>query len=151
MSSTGLSVSEMAGRQVVPYERMFGVLAQTHVEDPRWDRWHIGGAGLRSTVPNLVQFLIAHKNGGRAHNDGRGSSYRLLQPETVAFPHRQVVQGGGDLMMVGTGMGWSHHTNEVREMWGKMIDLRGMEGHRGAESGYRASMFLVEGNEGSYG
>jgi hypothetical protein len=54
-------------------------------------------------------------------------------------------------MMAGTGMGWSHYTDKPREMWGKMIDLRGMQGHGGAEYGYRASMFFVEGDEGNYG
>jgi CubicO group peptidase (beta-lactamase class C family) len=145
MSSTGLSVFEMPSRQAVPHERLYGVLAQTNSEGPQWDRRRIGGGGLRSTVPDIAQFLIAHMN------DGQSNGYQLLLPETVALMHRQVVHGGGDFMMAGTGMGWSHYTDKPREMWVKMIDLRGMQGHGGAEYGYRASMFFVKDTKGSYG
>jgi CubicO group peptidase (beta-lactamase class C family) len=145
MSSTGLRIAEMPGRQAVPYERLYGVLAQAHVQSPWEDGRRIGGGGLRSTVPDLARFLIAHMN------EGKSNGHQLLQPETMALMHRQVVQGGGDFMMTGTGMGWAHYADKPREMWGKMIDLRGMQGHGGADYGYRASMFLVEGDGGTYG
>jgi hypothetical protein len=32
-----------------------------------------------------------------------------------------------------------------------MIDLRGMQGHGGADFGYRASMFMVDSDAGAYG
>lgn len=145
MSSTGLSVTELPDRQAVAYERMFGVLAQTNVEIPLWDRRRIGGGGVRSTVPDLAQFLIAHMNGGES------SGHQLLQPETVELMHSLAVRGGGDFMMVGTGMGWSLYDDKPREMWGKMINTRGMQGHGGAADGYRASMFFVKENDGAYG
>ncbi|MFC2046641.1 hypothetical protein ACFLTC_03870, partial [Chloroflexota bacterium] len=50
-----------------------------------------------------------------------------------------------------TGMGWSLFVDQPREMWGKMIDLRGMQGHGGADYGYRASMYFVEEDDGAYG
>jgi CubicO group peptidase (beta-lactamase class C family) len=145
MASTGGSVSEMPDKQAVPYERMYGVLAQTNVGTPLWDRRRIGGGGLRTTVPDLAQFLIAHMNSGQSNG------FQLLLPETVALMHSQAVSDGGDFMMAGSGMGWSLYAEEPREMWGKMIELRGMQGHGGAEVGYRASMFFVEETGGAYG
>ena len=145
MNSTGRSVTESPGIQAVPHERMYGVLAQTNVEIPLSDRRRLGGGGMRTTVPDLAQFLIAHMSGGQS------GDFQLLQPETVALMHSQAVRGGGDFMMAGTGMGWSLFTDEPREMWGEMMDLRGMQGHGGADYGYRASMFMVEGDDGAYG
>jgi CubicO group peptidase (beta-lactamase class C family) len=145
MTSTGGSVSESPEDQAIPYERMYGVLAQTNVEIPIPDRKRIGGGGMWTTVPDLAKFLIAHMN------DGQSGGYQLLQPETVALMHSPVVRGGGDFMMSGGGMGWSIFTREPREMWGKTIDLHGMQGHGGADYGYRASMFMVDGDNGAYG
>jgi CubicO group peptidase (beta-lactamase class C family) len=145
MTRTGGSVSESPEIQAVPFERMYGVLMQTNVEIPQSDRRRLGGGGMRTTVPDLAQFLIAHMNAGQS--DG----FQLLKPETVALMHSPVVRGGGDFMMSGSGMGWSVFTEEPREMWGKMIDLHGMQGHGGADYGYRASMFMVEGDGGAYG
>jgi CubicO group peptidase (beta-lactamase class C family) len=145
MTSSGASVTELPENQAIPYERMYGVLAQTNVEIPLSDRRRVGGGGMRTTVPDLAQFLIAHMNAGQS------GGFQLLRPETVALMHSQAVRGGGDFMMAGSGMGWSLFTDVPREMWGKMIDLRGMQGHGGADYGYRASMFMIDGDDGAYG
>lgn len=145
MTSSGRSVTESPENQAIPYERMYGVLARTNVEIPLSDRMRIGGGGMRTTLPDLARFLIAHMNGGRS------VGFQLLQPETVALMHSQAVEGGGDFMMAGTGMGWSLYADEPREMWGKVIDLRAMQGHGGADYGYRASMFMVDSDDGAYG
>jgi hypothetical protein len=54
MVSTGSTVTESPEKQVVPYERMYGVLAQTNVETSLSDRRRIGGGGMRTTVPDLT-------------------------------------------------------------------------------------------------
>lgn len=84
-------------------------------------------------------------------NDGCNGGCLLLRPETVALRHRPAIGGGGDFLMAGSGLDWPIFTEEPHEMWGKTMDLYGMQGHGGANYGYRASLFMLERDSGAYG
>ncbi|MDH5440257.1 MAG: beta-lactamase family protein [Candidatus Bathyarchaeota archaeon] len=141
MTSTGFSVSDSPGKQAIPYERVFGVLSKTNVELPLYDRHRIGGGGMRSTVPDLAQFLIAHMNQGQT----RG--FQLLKPETVELMHKQTVSFSDQSLMVGYGLGWFHLSNETY----KHHYFHGAQGHGGDNWGFTCQMWFVEKERGAYG
>lgn len=96
----------------------------------------VGNGGVRSSVPDLSKFLIAHMNGGRAPN-----GYQLLQPETVEMMHQISVPQTGSINLIpmdGYGMGWT-------------IAADGIEGHIGGASGYEAEMLSKETTQGKVG
>jgi CubicO group peptidase (beta-lactamase class C family) len=96
----------------------------------------VGNGGVRSTVPDLSKFLIAHMNGGRAPN-----GYQLLQPETVEMMHEIAVPVEGSINLIpmrGYGLGWT-------------IAEDGLQGHIGGASGYEAEMLYKETPQGKVG
>jgi len=96
----------------------------------------VGSGGVRTSVPDLSKFMIAHMNGGRAPN-----GYQLLQPETVEMMHEIAVPVEGSINLipiVGYGLGWT-------------ICEDGIQGHIGGASGYEAEMLYKETSQGSYG
>jgi CubicO group peptidase (beta-lactamase class C family) len=96
----------------------------------------IGSGGLRTTVPDLAQFMIAHMNGGAAPN-----GYAVLQPETVAMMHTLAVPVDGSINlipMVGYGMGWT-------------LAEGGIQGHIGGAFGSEAEMLYKETPQGKVG
>ena len=95
-----------------------------------------GNQGLRTTVPDLAQFLIAHMNDGRAPN-----GLQLLEPETVEMMHRSAGAWEGvvnSFQLVGQGMGWS-------------LCEGGIEGHVGAQLGFNGTMMLKHTEHGTVG
>jgi CubicO group peptidase (beta-lactamase class C family) len=96
----------------------------------------VGNGGVRTSVPDLSKFMIAHMNGGRAPN-----GFQLLQPETVEMMHEIAVPHEGSINlipMVGYGLGWT-------------IAEDGIQGHIGGASGYEAEMLYTESSQGNYG
>jgi CubicO group peptidase (beta-lactamase class C family) len=96
----------------------------------------VGSGGLRTSVPDLSKFMIAHMNDGLAPN-----GYQLLQSETVEMMHQLSVPVGGSINMIpmlGYGMGWT-------------ICEDGIEGHIGGASGYEAEMLIKESPQGKVG
>jgi CubicO group peptidase (beta-lactamase class C family) len=96
----------------------------------------VGGGGLRTTVPDLAKFMIAHMNEGRAPN-----GYQLLQPETVAMMHQITSPVGGSINLIpmeGYGMGWT-------------LAADGLQGHIGGGFGYEAEMLYQVTRSGTIG
>ncbi len=96
----------------------------------------VGGGGLRTTVPDLAKFMIAHMNGGRAPN-----GYQLLQTETVEMMHEIAAPHTGSINMIpmqGYGMGWT-------------LAEDGIQGHIGGGFGYEAEMLYQETRSGPTG
>jgi len=96
---------------------------------------------MRSTVPDLAQFLIAHMNQGQT----RG--FQLLKPETVELMHKQTVSFSDQSLMVGYGLGWFHLSNETY----KHHYFHGAQGHGGDNWGFTCQMWFVEKERGAYG
>jgi CubicO group peptidase (beta-lactamase class C family) len=141
MTSTGFSVSDFPESQAVPYERVYGVLSKTLVKLPLYDRILIGGGGMRSTVSDLTNFLIAHMN------DGKIEGLQLLKPESIELMHRKAVSFSPQSPILGYGYGWIHNNeNPVN-----FIDMRGSQGHGGEYLGYMSAMWFVEEEQGGYG
>jgi CubicO group peptidase (beta-lactamase class C family) len=96
----------------------------------------VGNGGVRTSVPDLSKFMIAHMNGGRAPN-----GYQLLQPETVEMMHEIAVPTTGSINLIpmrGYGMGWT-------------IAEDGIQGHIGGASGYEAEMLYKDTPQGKVG
>ena len=96
---------------------------------------------MRSTVPDLAQFLIAHMNQGQING------FQLLKPETVELMHKQTVSFPPGSLMVGYGLGWFHLSNETY----KHHYLHGAQGHGGDNWGFTCQMWFVEKERGAYG
>jgi hypothetical protein len=141
MTSTGFSVSNSPDKQAIPHERVFGVLSKTNVELPLYDSNLIRGGGMRSTVPDLAQFLIAHMNQGQING------FQLLKPETVELMHEPTVSFPPQSIWVGYGLGWIHLNNVTY----KHHYFHGAQGHGGANWGFSCHMWFVEKTEGAYG
>jgi CubicO group peptidase (beta-lactamase class C family) len=141
MTSTGFSVSNSPDKQAIPHERVFGVLSKTNVELPLYDSNRIGGGGMRSTVPDLAQFLIAHMNQGQING------FQLLKPETVELMHEPTVSFPPQSLWVGYGLGWIHLSNVTYQYH----YFHGAQGHGGANWGFSCHMWFVEKTEGAYG
>jgi CubicO group peptidase (beta-lactamase class C family) len=96
----------------------------------------IDSGGLRSTVPDLAKFMIAHMNQGVAPN-----GYAILQPETVEMMHAKVASQDGSINMIpltGYGMGWT-------------LAEDGIQGHIGGAFGSEAEMLYQDTPQGKYG
>ena len=95
-----------------------------------------GAGGLRTTVLDLAQFMIAHVNQGRAPN-----GFQLLQPETVETMHQSAGAAQGNINsfgLVGQGMGWT-------------VCQDGVEGHVGGQLGFGAAMVFKRTDQGTCG
>jgi CubicO group peptidase (beta-lactamase class C family) len=141
MTSTGFSIQDFPERQAVPNERVFGVLSKTLEELPLYDRILIGGGGMRSTVPDLARFMIAHMN------DGMIDGLQILKQGSVELIHRKEVTFPPISPAVGYGYGWIHHNEDPVNF----IDMRGSQGHGGEYLGYMSAMWFVEEEQGGYG
>jgi CubicO group peptidase (beta-lactamase class C family) len=153
MTHSGYNVSELKDYHALPYERIESdylvmdgekvPILENHknlvennlLELPLYE--HAPGAGgLRTTVPDLAQFLIAHMNQGLAPN-----GFRLLQPDTVEMMHQSAGSIGGSInsfTLVGQGMGWS-------------LCQDGMEGHVGGQLGFGGTMIFKRTEQGTFG
>ncbi len=139
MTRTGFRAAEFAPNHAIPYERIFGILSKTNLELPLYELTCEGGTGIRTTLPDLAQFLLAHMN------DGRVNGFQLLQPETVELMHQPAVSltGGWE----GYGFGWILRSKEP----GKYHDMKGSQGHGGSDPGFISHMWMVERDPGAYG
>jgi CubicO group peptidase (beta-lactamase class C family) len=153
MSHSGYSVSGLAQFHAPPYERIetdyllmdgekvpiregYVELVENNLLELPLYEWAPGAGGLRTTVLDLAQFMIAHMYQGLAPN-----GFQLLQPETVEMMHQ--VAGSKDGIMnsfnlVGQGMGWTLCEDEV-------------EGHVGGQLGFTATMVFKRTDRGTAG
>jgi CubicO group peptidase (beta-lactamase class C family) len=153
MDHSGYSASELAQFHALPYERIetdyflmdgqkvpireehVDLVQNNLVQIPLYE-WAPGAGGLRTTVPDLAQFMIAHMNRGLAPN-----GHQLLQPATVEMMHQ--VAGSSDgivhsFNLVGQGMGWS-------------LCEDGVEGHTGDQLGFNGEMVFKRTDQGTFG
>ncbi|KYK28417.1 MAG: hypothetical protein AYK19_05620 [Theionarchaea archaeon DG-70-1] len=142
MTQTGVHATDCGPDNAIPHERVYALLSKTNVELPVYDRAYTGAGGIRTTVPDLAQFLIAHMNHGQ-HPNG----YQLLTPESVELMHEQAVYVFNRFSMVGYGMGWKHQSTDPDQYF----YLHGSQGHDGGTEGYTCHMWMVETETGSYG
>jgi CubicO group peptidase (beta-lactamase class C family) len=148
MTSTVFSIHEHPERQAVPWERMYGVLSKTMVELPLYGRTMFGAGGIRSTVKDLSQFMIAHMN------NGANGNVQLLQPETAELMQSiqvEVTPGQGDAFQVAEGLGLSILTDETWRYWNHEYNMHGATGHGGSNPGSTSAMWFMEDENGSYG
>jgi CubicO group peptidase (beta-lactamase class C family) len=132
MISTGFNYTDFVGRNAIPYEEGDTGI----IEGPLYNNYGIGDGGLRSTVPDLAKFLIAHMNYGTYNNS------QILQPQTVdlmqtiQFPLSGHELGG--YTYSGQGLGWGIYTENTI-------------GHGGATAGYLANIAFKTVSKGKYG
>ncbi len=140
MTNSGFDVSDL-DKQALPHERLAGVFSKTIIELPLYDRHRIGGGGIRSTVPDLARFMIAHMN------EGKFNDVQLLEPGTVELMHELTVSLSEESPLPGFGLGWILLGDTPTEL----LDMRGAQGHGGEKWGYQSSMWFVQEAEGGYG
>ena len=132
MTSTGFDYTDFVGGNAIPHE-----LGETElITGPIYNNYNFGGGGLRSTVPNLANFLIMHMNEGRYNNK------QLLLPQTVNLMQTaQLSMSGhelGGFRYVGYGLGWPLYADSKI-------------GHGGATPGYLAQIAFKTVDNGKFG
>jgi CubicO group peptidase (beta-lactamase class C family) len=153
MAHSGYSVSDLIEYHALPYERIEGdyllmggekvpipedsreLVVSNLLELPLYE-YTPGAGGLRTTVPDLAQFMIAHANKGLAPN-----GFQILQPETVEVMHQSAGPQQGfmnSFSFVGQGMGWS-------------LCEDGIEGHCGGQLGFGGTMVFKRTDQGTVG
>jgi CubicO group peptidase (beta-lactamase class C family) len=132
MDSTGFNYTDFTGRNALPHEQADSQL----IQGPLYDFYNVGGGALRSTVPDLAKFLIAHMNQGNYNNT------QILLPQTVIeMQTSQIPMFGTDLggfSFVGYGLGWPLYSGDII-------------GHGGATPGYLAQISFKTVSNGKYG
>jgi CubicO group peptidase (beta-lactamase class C family) len=121
MIDAGYWGADFPGHHAFPHERLANGTICTL---PIFDAWDFGAGPLRSSVPSLARFLIAHMN------DGTSDAFQLLEPATTALMHTPVLGGYG--------LGW-------------FCDGIGTQGHGGVDIGYMAEMRFRVNDHGPYG
>jgi CubicO group peptidase (beta-lactamase class C family) len=153
MAHSGYTVSELIEYHALPHERVEGdyllmdgqkvpirdgykeLVENNLLELPLYEH-RPGAGGLRTTVPDLAQFMIAHMNQGLAPN-----GFQLLQPETIEMMHQVAGSSGGNINsfnLLGQGMGWS-------------LCEDGVEGHVGGQLGFGGTMVFKQTDQGAAG
>ena len=132
MTSTGYDYADFTGRNAVPYE----LRDNENFAYPVYNQYDLGGGGLRSTVPDLGNFLIAHMNQGSYNNA------QILQPQTVDLMQTsQYTMFGhelGGFTYIGHGLGWPLYKDQTI-------------GHGGATPGYLAQIAFQTVGNSKYG
>ncbi|MHA1915692.1 MAG: serine hydrolase domain-containing protein [Promethearchaeota archaeon] len=132
MNSTGFYYQNFTERNAYPHE----LKDEETFKGPLFNSNDIGGGALRSTVPDLANFLIMHMN------QGNYKSSQILQPQTVDL--MQTAQfsmfgnNWGGFTFIGYGLGWPIYADNYI-------------GHSGATVGYIAHMSFKTVSTGKYG
>jgi len=132
MQSTGYDYADFTGRNAIPYEWRDNV----NFGYPLYNQYDLGGGGLRSTVGDLSNFLIAHMNQGQYHNT------LILQPDTVDLMQTSQFSmfghGFGGYSFAGYGLGWPLYKDQII-------------GHGGAAPGYLAEIAFKTVGDSKFG
>ena len=132
MVNTGYDYTDFTGRNAIPYERR----DNENFEFPIYNHYNFGGGALRSTVPDLANFLIAHMNHGRYNNK------QILLPQTVDLMQTANFSNYGtdlgDLSYIGQGLGWYIFDDNII-------------GHSGAIYGFLSQIAIKTVNSDKYG
>ena len=144
MTDTGLYFSDTPETQAIPYLRLFGVLSKTNAELPLYDKV-VGAGGIRSTVPDLAQFMIVNLNNGQIN------STQLIEPQTATLLHSQVVSSTAVANMISTGLGFDKLREGPGQYWGYQYNMHGALGHHGGDFGCNNEWWFVDREQGGYG
>jgi len=133
MTSSGFNYTDYIGRNAIPYE----LRDNQNFAYPIYNQYNYGAGAVRSTVPDLAKFLVAHMN------QGSYDSTQILLPQTVDLMQTanfsmSGVNPFGGLTYVGQGLGWSLYTNNITA-------------HSGAIPGYLAQIAFKTVSNGKYG
>ncbi|MHA2473615.1 MAG: serine hydrolase domain-containing protein [Promethearchaeota archaeon] len=132
MTSTGFNYPDYDGRNAIPYEMVEG----QNFAGPIYNNYDIGGGGLRSTIPDLANFLIAHMNQGEYNNT------HILQPQSINLMQTEQINlfghGFGGYSFEGMGLGWP-------------IYVDNFIAHGGACPGYLTQIAFKTVDNGTYG
>ena len=133
MTSTGYDHNQFFDRNAIPYE----LRNNNNFAYPIYNQYNLGAGGLRSTVSDLGNFLIAHMNQGQYKNK------IILQPDTVDLMqtsqfHMSGHDFGGAYNFIGYGLGWPLYKNQTI-------------GHGGGTPGYLADIAFQTVDNSKYG
>jgi len=126
MTNSGYNYIDFTGKNAIPYERIYG----SNFAIPFYNLSLNGAGSLRSTVPDLAKYMIAHMN------QGEYNGFQLLTPEKIELMHKKHVLIPGS-EPVGYGLGW--------------FITDGIQGHDGATPGFLSSMYMKESEQGTFG
>ncbi|MHA2495547.1 MAG: serine hydrolase domain-containing protein [Candidatus Hodarchaeales archaeon] len=122
MTTTGYNYSDFEEEKLaIPYD--LGVTGGELTPLPHYNPWPLGCGGLRTSVLDLSQFLLAHMNNGIFNGT------RILKEQTVKLMHEEI--SGSHY-----GLGW---------LWrGLKSQSESAQGHSGIEIGFTAHMYFVQ-------
>ena len=126
MTNSGYNYIDFTGKNAIPYERIYG----SNFAIPFYNLSLNGAGSLRSTVPDLAKYMIAHMN------QGEYNGFQLLTPEKIELMHKKHVLIPGS-EPAGYGLGW--------------FITDGIQGHDGATPGFLSSMYMKESEQGTFG
>ncbi|MFX1323273.1 MAG: serine hydrolase domain-containing protein, partial [Promethearchaeota archaeon] len=126
MTNSGYNYIDFSGMNAIPYER----INESNFSIPFYNLSLNGAGSLRSTVPDLAKYMIAHMN------QGEYNGFQLLTPEKIELMHEKHVLIPGS-EPAGYGLGW--------------IITDGIQGHDGATPGFLSSMYMKESEHGTFG
>ena len=132
MSDSGYHYIDFIEKHAIPYESRYGI----NVEFPLYNLNSTGAGSIRSTVPDMVKYMITYMNQGELNGT------QLLNPGTVELMHSNQVSFTGTsvegLDYEGYGLGW-------------FLFSEGIKGHGGATPGFSSNMFFKKTSEGNFG
>ncbi len=132
MASTGYDYLEFAGKNAIPYEWINGENTEFIISN----MYTTGGSALRSTIPDMTNFMIAHMNLGMVNGTQilNSGALELMLEKHSSFTNATA----GGFNLIGYGLGW-------------MLYDDGLQGHDGAVIGYLASLFFKKTEKGVFG
>ncbi len=132
MSHSGYFYEDFIDNHAIPYEWS----DNANLELPLYNMNVTGAGSIRSTISDMVKYMIAFMN------QGRYNKTQLLSPESVTLMlSSQVIRTGTStegFTNKGYGLGWCIYES-------------GYKGHGGATPGFSANMWIKLSSRGSFG
>jgi CubicO group peptidase (beta-lactamase class C family) len=132
MSDSGYHYIDFAEKHAIPYEWNNG----TNLQFPLYNINVTGAGSIRSTVPDIANYLITFMN------QGEFNGTQLLDPRSVELMHSNQVSFTGKSVegfdYEGYGLGWNLFAEYIK-------------GHGGATPGFSSNMVFKKTNEGNFG
>ncbi|MFW9872952.1 MAG: serine hydrolase domain-containing protein [Candidatus Thorarchaeota archaeon] len=132
MSDSGYNYIDFIGKHAIPYEWN----NDTNLEFPLYNINVTGAGSIRSTIPDMANYLITFMNQGELNGIQLldPGSVELLLSNQVSFTGKSIE--GFDIE--GYGLGWNIFTEDIK-------------GHGGATPGFSSNMIFKKTNEGNFG
>ncbi|MFX1385482.1 MAG: serine hydrolase domain-containing protein, partial [Promethearchaeota archaeon] len=132
MTSSGLNYLDFGVMNAIPYEWRFS----ENFELPLYNMNVSGAGAIRSTIPDMANYMIAYMN------QGEYNGTQLLSPASVELVHTKHVSLTGTTIegfeWDGYGLGWN-------------LYKEGFKGHGGATPGFSSNLFFKETVQGTFG